>query len=196
MVNTMEQIRAFIAIELPEKQRKFLSHLQSMVSKNTGISAKWVDPYGIHLTLKFLGNITTVQVEEIKGAMAGATAGISPFSLDLGRLGVFPNPRRVRVIWVGITGDTETLVKLQKRVEDNLSPLGFTPEERAFTPHLTLARVRDAISPEQGQRLEQLLNSYTAEESNQFAVNSTNLMRSQLSRQGAFYSQIYALGLG
>jgi 2'-5' RNA ligase len=65
MVNTMEQIRAFIAIELPEKQRKFLSHLQSMVSKNTGISAKWVDPYGIHLTLKFLGNITTVQVEEI-----------------------------------------------------------------------------------------------------------------------------------
>jgi 2'-5' RNA ligase len=191
----MEQIRAFIAIELPEKQRKYLSHLQSVVNKNTGISAKWVDPYSIHLTLKFLGNITSPQVEEIKKAMEQARGGISPFHLELDRLGVFPNPKRVQVIWVGIGGNTESLSQLQKRIEYNLSHLGFAPEERAFTPHLTLARIRYRISVEEQQKLERLLNNYTIETSNQFEASSVNLMRSQLTPQGAIYSRIYSAEL-
>jgi len=192
----MEQIRAFIAIELPEKMRKQLSHLQSIVKKNTGIDARWVDPYGIHLTLKFLGNVTSPQIEEIKGLLAQAVSGIAPLHLAMNGLGVFPSLTRIQVIWVGLTGDTAILSQLQKRVEDNMSRLGFTPEERAFTPHLTLARVRDRVPPEQQQKLGQLITGGKLEESTPFEVKSINLMRSQLTPQGAIYSKLYTAELG
>ena len=192
----MEQIRAFIAIELPEKLRKQLSHLQNVLKKDTGISAKWVDPYSIHLTLKFLGNVPSSQIEDIKKSMEQATLGIAPFHLEMKNLGVFPGLTRVQVIWVGLSGDTDKLSQLQKRVEENMSHLGFAPEGRAFTAHLTLARVRERISAEEQQKLGQLIASGVLEESHRFEVTSINLMRSQLTPQGAIYSKLHSAGLG
>lgn len=191
----MEQIRAFIAIELPEKLRKELSHIQSMIKKNTGISARWVDPYGIHLTLKFLGNITPDQVEKIKPVMEQSAAGINPFSLERTGMGVFPNLNRLQVIWVGLGGDTATLARLQKRLEENLKPLGFDPEARGFTPHLTLGRVRDRVPAETQQKLGQFIAGSGLENAMPFEVNSINLMRSQLSPQGAHYSKLHIVKL-
>ncbi|GAI25354.1 unnamed protein product, partial [marine sediment metagenome] len=113
---------------------------------------KWVDPYSIHLTLKFLGNIAVDRTGEVAKAMKEAVQGISPFHLEVKDLGVFPNLRRVQVAWVGISGEVDKLSQLQKYIESTLAPLGFAPESRPFTPHLTLARLRDRASLDERQR--------------------------------------------
>ena len=158
----MEQVRAFIAIELPDELKAGLSQLEAQLKLAKPSSVKWVDPSGIHLTLKFLGNIAVARVSQISQALAAATKGVSPFHLEVKGLGAFPNLRRVRVVWVRIGGEVDKLGQLQQRIESNLTPLGFTPESRPFTPHLTLARLRGQASPDEGRRLGELIASLTA----------------------------------
>ena len=142
----MEQIRSFIAIELPDELKSGLIQLEARLKLDKQPWVKWVNPASIHLTLKFLGNIAVDRTGEITRAMEEAVQGISPFHLEVKELGVFPNLRRVQVAWVGISGEVDKLSQLQKRIETTLTPLGFAPESRAFTPHLTLARLRDQAS--------------------------------------------------
>ncbi|MEE9399071.1 MAG: RNA 2',3'-cyclic phosphodiesterase, partial [Dehalococcoidales bacterium] len=118
----MEQVRSFIAIELPGEVKSELNRLQAQLKVGNSPSVKWVDPYGIHLTLKFLGSIAATMIDEIREAMETAAQGIPPFHLEVKDLGVFPNLRRVRVAWVGISGDLTRLSQLQQRIESNLSP--------------------------------------------------------------------------
>lgn len=191
----MEQVRCFIAIELPQEIKAGLSRLQAGLKPASLLPVKWVDPYSIHLTLKFLGNVNVDMTSQITEAMEEAAQGISPFHLEIKGLGVFPNLRRVQVIWVGVSGEVEKLLQLQKGIEANLARLGFAPELRAFTPHLTLARVRDQASPEERQRLGQLIASTKFEAGYTFNVNAISLMRSQLTREGAIYSQISSVKL-
>jgi len=191
----MEQLRCFIAIELPEEIKAGLSRLQAQL-KPSQFSVKWVDPYSIHMTLKFLGNVNAGMTSQIIEATAEAAQGVSPFRLEIKDLGVFPNPRRVQVVWVGISGEVEKLLQLQRGIESSLAKLGFAPEARAFTPHLTLARVRDQASPDERQRLGQLIASTKFEAVYTFPVEAISLMRSQLSREGAIYSQLSSVKLG
>ncbi len=191
----MEQVRCFIAVELPEEIRAGLSRLQTKLKSGNQFSVKWVDPYSVHLTLKFLGNVNADMTSQITEAMGEAAQGVSPFHLEIKGLGVFPNPRRVQVIWVGISGEVDKLLQLQKGIESNLARLGFAPEARAFTPHLTLARVRDQASPDERQRLGQLIASTKFEAGYTFPVNAVSLMRSQLTREGAIYSQLSSVEL-
>jgi 2'-5' RNA ligase len=190
----MEQIRCFIAIELPEEVKAGLTRLQAKL-KASQLRVKWVDPYGIHLTLKFLGNVDADRLSQITGAIKEAAQGVSPFHLEIKGLGIFPNLRRVQVAWVGISGEVDKLLQLQKRLEPNLAGLGFAPEPRAFTPHLTLARVRDQASPDERQRLGQLISDTKFEADYSFPVRAISLMRSQLTREGAIYSQISSVEL-
>jgi 2'-5' RNA ligase len=190
----MEQIRCFIAIELPEEVKAGLTRLQAKL-KASQLRVKWVDPYGIHLTLKFLGNVDADRLSQITGAIKEAAQGVSPFHLEIKGLGIFPNLRRVQVAWVGISGEVDKLLQLQKRLESNLAGLGFAPEPRAFTPHLTLARVRDQASPDERQRLGQLISDTKFEADYSFPVRAISLMRSQLTREGAIYSQISSVEL-
>ena len=191
----MEQIRSFIAIELPEEVRKVLAHIEAQLKKGKHSGVKWVDPYSIHLTLKFLGDIAADKTGEITKAIEKSSQGISPFHLEVKELGVFPNFKRVRVVWVGIGGEIDQLIQLQKRLEANLAVLGFAPESRPFTPHLTLARVREGGSPAEQQNFGQLIASTKFESAYGFTVDSVSLMRSQLTREGAIYSQISSVGL-
>ncbi len=191
----MEQIRAFIAIELPQELRQGLEQLQARLKTANQPAVKWVNPNGIHLTLKFLGNIAAARTGEITQAMQQASQGISPFPLKVGGLGVFPNLKRVQVIWVGISGEIDKLSKLQQGIESALKPLGFIPESRSFTPHLTLARLRGRASDEAQQRLGQLIASTRLEPTYTIEVDAINLMRSQLTREGAIYTQISSVGL-
>jgi len=186
----MEQIRCFIAIELPDELKSELVKLESRLKSVDQPFVKWVDPYSIHLTLKFLGNVAADRIVEITEAMEEATQGISPFHLQLKELGVFPNPRRVQVVWVGLSGEIDKLTRLQQRIESSLAPLGFTPESRKFVPHLTLARVRNRASLNERQRLGELIVSTSFETVHNIKVDSVSLMRSQLTRQGAIYSRI------
>jgi 2'-5' RNA ligase len=191
----MEQIRSFIAIELPDELKLGLTQLQDRLKSGRQPWVKWVDPYSIHLTLKFLGNIEVDRIGAITKVLEAAVQGISPFHLEVKDLGVFPNLRRVQVVWVGISGEADKLVKLQQRIESNLTPLGFTAEARPFTPHLTLARLRNQVSLDERQRLGQLISSTRLEAAYSIEVEAINLMRSQLTREGAIYSRISSVEL-
>jgi len=191
----MEQIRSFIAIELPEEVKAGLTELQARLKSGMQPAVKWVDPYSIHLTLKFLGNIAVDKIAAITKAMEEAAQEISPFQLKVKDLGVFPNLRRVQVVWVGINGEVDKLSQLQQRIELNLVPLGFAPESRSFMPHLTLARLRERASPDERQKFGQLIAGTKLEAVYTIKVDSINLMRSQLTREGAIYSQISSVEL-
>jgi len=191
----MEQVRSFIAIELPEGLKQELTQLEAQLKLGKQPWVKWVDPYSIHLTLKFLGSIAADKTGEITRAMEEAAQGIPPFHLEVKDLGVFPNLRRVQVAWVGIGGEVDKLGQLQQRIESNLVPLGFAPESRPFTPHLTLARLRDWAPSDERQRFGQLIASTKFEAIHSIKVDAINLMRSQLTREGAIYSRISSVRL-
>jgi 2'-5' RNA ligase len=186
----MEEVRSFIAIELPDGVKRGLRELQAQLKAGSQAPIKWVDPENIHLTLKFLGNVAAGRIEAIAAAMTNAVKGTTPFSLEVKELGVFPNPRRVQIVWVGLGGETEKLAGLQQRIESAMARLGFAPENRRFTPHLTLARLRDRATPNERERLGQLIAETEFEASQSFNVDSVKLMRSQLTPQGPIYSQL------
>jgi len=183
----MEQVRSFIAIELPDEVKSALTRIQAQLKTGQQPSAKWVDPYSIHLTLKFLGNVAVAKTDAITGAIEAAAGEISPFTLELKGLGAFPNLRRVKVVWIGVGGELAPLSQLHQRIESNLSTLGFAPESRQFSPHLTLARIREQASPDQRQNFGQLIASTRLEATCRFTVNSISLMRSQLTSAGPIY---------
>lgn len=191
----MEQIRSFIAIELPDELKLALTRLQEQLKSGNSTSVKWVDPYSIHLTLKFLGNISTDMVGKITIALEEAVRGISPFHLEVKGMGAFPSLKRVQVVWVGITGEVDRLSQLQQRIESGLATLGFVPESRPFTPHLTLARLRDRATSDERQNLGQLIASTGLETAHSLDVDSVHLMRSQLTREGPIYSRIGSIKL-
>jgi len=191
----MEQVRSFIAIELPDELKAGLAQLEAQLKLATPSSVKWVDPSSIHLTLKFLGNIAVDRISEITKAMEAATRGLSSFHLEVAGLGVFPNLKRVQVAWVGISGEVDKLSQLQQRVESSLVPLGFTAESRPFTPHLTLARLRDRALPDERERFGKLIAATKFETVYTIRVNSINLIRSQLTREGAIYSRLSSVEL-
>ncbi len=186
----MEQVRSFIAIELSDDLKAGLVELQAQLKSGEQSGVKWVDPYSIHLTLKFLGNIAVDRVGEITGAIAAAARGIPPFSLEVKELGAFPNLRRVQVVWVGISGEVYKLSQFQQRLESNLARLSFAPESRPFAPHLTLARLRGQVSLDERQSFGQLIARTSFESAGAIEVNAISLMKSQLTREGAIYSRI------
>ncbi len=191
----MEQIRSFIAIELSEEVRQSLGRLQNKLKEDGGFPVKWVEPDSIHLTLKFLGNIGRDKVEEITRAMEEAARDTPPFRLEVKGLGVFPDLKRVQVAWVGITGETDRLSQLQRRIDSALAALGFAPETRPFTAHLTLARVRDRASFNERQSFGQLIAATRFDTPHAFTVDSIKLMRSDLTPDGPIYSEIDSIRL-
>ena len=191
-----EQIRSFIAIELPEEVKKGLARLRKELERDEHRFVKWVDPGGIHMTLKFLGNIPFKQVTEITKAMGKAAQGISPFHLEISSLGAFPNLRQVRVFWVGIGGEVDKLSQLQQNIDSELATLSFAKEERSFVPHLTLARIREGASPLERRSFGELVNSTIFEDKYYVEVEAISLMRSQLTPTGALYNRMSVVGLG
>ncbi|MDO8567619.1 MAG: RNA 2',3'-cyclic phosphodiesterase [Dehalococcoidales bacterium] len=191
----MDKVRSFIAIELPDELKTALGQLEAQLKPGATSAVKWVDPNSIHLTLEFLDSIDAARVPEITAAVEKAAQGIPPFHLEVKGLGVFPNPQRARVAWVGVSGETEPLFHLQKQVEAFVAPLGFPTEARPFSAHLTVARVRDYISPDERKAFGELICSTTLNIDYSFTVDSIYLMRSQLTREGAIYSRLSSVRL-
>jgi 2'-5' RNA ligase len=185
-----QQIRSFIAIELPSEIKAGLLQLQTEMKSSDYTFVKWVNVEGIHLTLKFLGNIPSLKVDEITGAMSNIVKGIPPFQLETACLGVFPNIRRPNVFWIGISGDLDKLSSLQERIDSVLEQRGFPKEKRAFNPHLTLARIKEDASVQNRQEFGKLIENKNFSANYQFEVNSVFLMRSQLLSGGAVYHRL------
>ena len=141
MAGPDEEIRAFVAIDLPAQVKAFLQKVGSDLKK-AGADVKWTRPEGTHLTLKFLGNIRSGLVPAMEAQLMPAFSNIKPFTLSLRGLGAFPSLGRPRVFWVGVHDSEQALAPLARQIEPLLEPLGFAPEKRPFSPHLTLGRVR------------------------------------------------------
>jgi 2'-5' RNA ligase len=192
---TMERIRSFIAIELPRELKQALTQIQQKLITVSSAPVKWVDPGNIHLTLKFLGDIDTTITGSITSALEEAVKDKHPFDIEVSGLGVFPDMKRVQVIWVGLTGELDKLSLLQKHIEESLVPLGFPKEKRPFTPHLTIARIRDYARPDDRLELGQLIDNTSFTEKYKININTIHLIRSQLTREGPIYSKISTVTL-
>jgi 2'-5' RNA ligase len=192
---SLEQVRSFVAIELPEEAKQGLASLRRELERDEHKFVKWVEPAGIHLTLKFLGNIPFKRVTEITEAIEKAAVGITPFYLEISGLGVFPNPKQVRVFWVGISGEVDKLSRLQQNIDSALAALGFAKEERPFVPHLTLARIREGASPSERRSFGELVGSTIFEDKYPINVEAISLMRSQLTPARAIYTCLSVVSL-
>jgi 2'-5' RNA ligase len=193
---TSEQIRAFIAIELPLELKAELTKLQNKLRSASGNSARWVEPNGIHLTLKFLGNVRRGQIDDVTKAIEEAANGTPAFSIRVNESGCFPDAHRPQVVWVGLAGDLKTLDELVKKLEAALTRLGFKPENRPFTPHLTLARVRDTATPVERQALGEAVGRLPVEIATTIEASEICLMRSELTPMGAIYTRLAGVKLG
>jgi RNA 2',3'-cyclic 3'-phosphodiesterase len=172
--------------------RDSLGHAQQVLQLATGADArmvKWVAPASIHLTLKFLGDTPTSGLDAIRAALQRVAAPTPPFSLHLGHAGCFPNARQPRVVWIGMDGDLDELSALQKAIEATVSPLGFPAENRPFSPHLTLGRVRDDTDAIARQRIGAAVQSLPVP-ALPFSATGVSLMRSELQPGGAVYTQL------
>jgi len=138
--------RLFVALEPAEPVRRRVAALQAELRRAAGAAAaeiRWVEPANVHLTLQFLGAVPAERVAAVEAALAAAAAAGRPLALEVKGAGAFPSARRARVVWLGLGGDAGTLAALAAEVGRRLAPLGYAPEERPFSPHLTLGRARD-----------------------------------------------------
>ena len=177
-------MRLFIAIDLPASWRELLAKPQQSIGW-LGHGVKWVDPKATHLTLKFLGEVAPNLLDSVKDSAARACEQFPDFTMRMKGTGVFPDAKRPRVYWAGIDAP-ETLIELQKEIERQMEELGFEREARGFSPHLTLARIKDPMGK---QRMTEALLDYKLE-SEPVTVSQTVLLRSHLSEDGARYEPL------
>jgi 2'-5' RNA ligase len=138
--------RLFVALDPPEAVGRRIVAAVAALRRSAGRAAdevRWTGPESLHLTLQFLGAVPEERIAELDGAVRAAAATSKPLQLELRGAGGFPNARRPRVIWLGLAGDLAPLAALAEDLGRRLTPLGFPPEARAFSPHLTIGRARD-----------------------------------------------------
>jgi len=179
-------MRTFIAIEIPEEIKRQMTEVQNGL-RNSGVDASWPRPEGIHLTIKFLGEVPEVKLPEIMSSLRSAAQGTDVFRLEVAGAGAFPNAKAARVVWVGFSGDVDQLGRLQETVEKAMTDIGFAREERKFTPHLTLGRIKYIRSREVWLKA---LDGIKDVQIAGFDVHAVSLMKSELKRSGAVYTEM------
>ncbi|MBI5026951.1 MAG: RNA 2',3'-cyclic phosphodiesterase [Nitrospirae bacterium] len=184
-------LRCFIAVELPETVKIALNNLQEELKK-TEADVKWVRPDGMHLTLKFLGYVEEENIKEIVNTMDRICREYPPFNLEVRGAGMFPNIRAPRVLWVSVEGNN-ILAGLQAAIEKEMASLGFEKEDRPFTAHLTLGRVKSFRGRE---RLIEVMQLHKEDIFGFMEVKSISLMKSDLRPTGAQYTRLAELTLG
>ena len=177
-------MRVFVAVDLPENLKGELRVRQEKL-KGAAQGGRWVRPEGIHLTLKFLGEISEEQTGQVTQALSQVPR-FEAFSVEVKGFGFFPNSRRPRVLWVGVEGG-DPLAALAAQVEKSLQAVGFPSEDRPFKPHLTLARFR---IPQPQPSLAKELSAVHSPSLGRITVSQFSLIESRLNPQGAEYRKI------
>jgi 2'-5' RNA ligase len=193
----MEHQRLFVSLDLPLEVKKAAGALREQlregpadVSRDVRRDISWTKPEGMHLTLKFLGEVETGRIEEIQAALMEAGRDFRPITIAVEGLGGFPTLHAPRVIWLGIKEPSGELVKLQKLADQALTPLGFPPETRSFHPHLTLGRVR---SPLGRATILQALKALNPVCLGEWKLEELALMKSVLQSGGAVYTKLWMM---
>jgi len=185
-------VRLFVAVNLPADVREAVWTAAEPARRGSP-PVRWVGPDGIHVTLKFLGEVADERLDELRQALGRAAAGVRRFALELAGGGVFPGAARPRVFWAGIVAEHQ-LELLQHGVEREIAPLGFPAEARAFRPHVTLGRAERAAGPGDLRRAAERIAEVAFGGS--ALVESVDLMRSRQSPRGAAYEVVHREPLG
>jgi 2'-5' RNA ligase len=188
--------RLFVALDPPEPVRRRLAALAVELRRSAGRHAdevRWVPPENVHLTLQFLGAVPEERVRDVEATVRAAAAGSRPLSLELKGAGGFPNARRPRVVWAGLAGEVVALAALVADLGRRLAPLGFAPEERPFSAHLTLGRARDGRG---APGLAGALAHAAEADGTPWRAGDVALFESHLSPKGPRYEVIARASLG
>lgn len=183
------KIRSFVAVDLTEGVRQKVSEILERLQKGarfTGARPAWVQPGNVHLTLKFLGQIDEGQREAVVRALAPIAARHAPHTVRVRGLGVFPSPRAPRVVWIGVKKATP-LFRLQEEVDRALVALGFPEEDREWSPHLTLARLK---SMRGARALMDVVASHGAWDCGDWPIHECVLYQSTLRPTGSIYTPL------
>jgi len=193
MADSEKNIRAFLAIEPPENVLQEISSLQEKLKREISGRLSWTRPQGHHLTLKFFGDISREDINNISAAVQKRVVAEQKLNLKIEKLGVFPDARRPRVLWCAVAGDVERLINLQKKLDGDFAAIGFPAEDRSFKAHLTLARIKDHRDI---AGLSEALKKYATFAAGEFAADKLFLFQSNLSPQGAVYTKLAEFALG
>ena len=183
----MPVVRAFIALELPEAMQRALDKLSVALQKQlAGLPLRWVKTDHIHLTLKFLGETNTPDLPRISVMLEEQAKKVAPIPFEFSEFGVFPNPGKPLVLWVGVQAPAQ-LQQLQQGIEAELVKLGYPTEQREFKPHLTLARVRREHRLANLKRIGEIMAAARIEPGAAGLFESVTLFRSDLQPGGSVY---------
>lgn len=191
----MGLLRAFIAIELPQNIKDAIERQTARLRQTLGNDlVRWVPAQNMHVTLKFLGDIAASHVEFLKQMIARKSESHQQFDLQIGGLGSYPTSKRPRVLWVGLHAPGN-LASLQKSIEAGACRLGYEQEERPFSPHLTLGRVRQNVSPADLPKIRSALDNIQLGNIGTARVDSVHLIRSDLQPSGSIYTNLFSAPL-
>ena len=183
-----ETVRIFVAVGISAEAREQLIGAMERIRQEIPQGIQWANPDGMHLTLKFLGNIPSTGVEPLLECLKPVASEASPFRLHLAGLGMFPNRRKPRVLWAGVGGGLDALSGLQQASEEVINALGYPPEQRPFRPHITLGRPRRSVSDAQLSRIGAVVSGIAPPSPAGWQVESVDVMRSELHPSGARYT--------
>jgi len=179
-------MRSFISVELPNELKKRIYASTSILQEiESGI--KWVEEQNLHLTLKFLGWVEEKDTEKMINLTEEAARGLGSFKINFADLGTFPEGKSPRVIWIGITEGGERLKEITEKLEEKLSKAGFRSEEREFSAHLTLGRVKDKKGVD---LVVEKINQSKDQVFGELVVDHINIMKSTLTLKGPIYEKI------
>ena len=188
MTTRSDTVRVFVSVGLSADARDQLVEAVTRIRAEVPESIQWASPDGMHLTLKFLGNIPSSHVSSLLACIEELARANPAFGLNLAGLGMFPNRRNPRVLWAGAGGDLDALSSLQQAAEDAINALGYPPEQRPFRPHITLGRPRRSVPDAQLVRIGALVSGLTPPAPVSWRVESVDVMRSELRPSGARYT--------
>jgi 2'-5' RNA ligase len=180
MAVTDQQIRLFIAIDPPEEAKQVLAETINELEKSIPKGVRWVQPHRIHLTVKFLGNVSNSALDDILTAIEQASNDFQDgnFNLNLFGLGVFPNRSRPRVLWAGVQGDLDSLKKLHHEVDSAVSRLGFSLDQGPYQPHMTLGRPRNSVPQQRLSLIGDTISNWPSPRPVTWQVDSVHLIQS------------------
>lgn len=188
IIRFMEKtLRTFIAAEISPEMRSEIINLQSELKNSLKGNIAWVEPENIHLTLRFLGQITDEQLEEIKTVVESIARKIKTFNMDLGVIGGFPDISNPRIIWIGINFGFNQLNEINAELEDKLETINFAVGEKYFHPHLTIARVKSLEGKNTLAEIAQKIRPRQLPET----ISKLSIIQSQLTPEGAKYTELF-----
>ena len=184
----MDTLRTFIAVDFPIEIKAKIEEITTYFKTQLPSKViKWVDANNIHLTLKFMGETPANQLEPIKRAMQQVVTTFPIFDVAIENLGMYPNAKKPRVVWLGISGE-KNLISLHKQIDQALKEIGIQPERRPFSPHLTVGRVRRSADPESVIIVGKTLSEFKVSTLGRVTINEVVYYQSELTPQGPNYT--------